>query len=77
MTEDDTPILAEMMKNAEAKLAAAKTDAQKKALEADKAKIASAVRSGTVTGRQELAPLVKELWGRYRNNLPAPPPAAP
>ena len=73
MTEDDTPFLGEMMKNAETKLAAAKDEKEKKLLEAAKAKIAAANRSGTVTGSGGMAAVVKELWVKYRDNLPTGP----
>ena len=67
MTEDDTVYWGAMMKNAEAKLAAATEDGKKQLQEA-RDKVAKANKSGTVSGA--LAPLVKELWTTYRNNLP-------
>jgi hypothetical protein len=70
MTEDDTKFLDEIRANLEGKLAAAQTEAEKKALEDARAQFARAPRSGTVTGRPELAGLVKELWEKYRNRLP-------
>lgn len=76
MTEDDAPAVAAMKKHLEEKMAAAKTDEEKKALEVDKTKIEKANRGGTISSRAELLPLVKELWATYRNNLPPGPDGA-
>ena len=76
MTEDDTKAVEAMIKNVEAKLSTAKTDEEKKKLEADRAKIEKANRGGAITNRAELLPLVKELWTTYRNNLPPGPDGA-
>jgi len=73
MTEDDVPVLAEMLKNAETKLAAAKDEKEKKLLEAAKAKIISANKGGTVAGSGGMAAVVKDLWAKYRDNLPLAP----
>jgi hypothetical protein len=70
MTEDDGPIVREMLENADARIAAAKTDAEKAKCEAAKVAIEKANRAGTVTGRTEMVPVVKALWGRYREDLP-------
>jgi hypothetical protein len=65
MTEDDSKYLGEMLKNAEAKGAA---DAV--------AKIKATQHEGTVTGASDMVPVVKELWAKYRNNLPPAPDGA-
>ena len=61
MTEEDK-VLAEMKTVAEAKH-------DQDAL----ARIAKTAHGGTIEGRSELAPIVKALWDKYRNDLPAAP----
>jgi hypothetical protein len=73
MTEDDAPFLAQIARNVETKLAAASTDAEKKVLQDAKAKVASQNKGGTITGRSELVPIVRDLWTKYRDNLPPAP----
>jgi hypothetical protein len=76
MTEDDTKALAEIKKNWDDKLAAATTDEQKKALQADQRPKWAPVHEGTVEGPAELVPVIKDLWAKHRNNLPPAPDGA-
>jgi len=68
MTEDDAPFWGAINANVDKKLAAAKDEKEKKELEAAKAQMARTAKGGTVAGN--LGPLVKELWVKYRDNLP-------
>jgi hypothetical protein len=47
-----------------------KTDAEKRSLQLARAQFARTRRSGTISGRPEFVPIVRELWTRYRNHLP-------
>ena len=54
--------------NVDKKLAAAKDEKEKKELEAAKAQMARTAKGRTIAGN--LAPLVNDLWVKYRDNLP-------
>ncbi len=71
MTEDDAPFWEAIRKNIESRVP--KTDAEKKELETARTQFARSKRSGTISGRSELVPIVKDLWATYRNNLPPGP----
>lgn len=79
MTEDDAPFWEAIRASIEAR--AAMPGAVKADFDLARTQFARSRRGGTISGRAELAPIVKELWTSWRNHLPPrsdgkiPPPA--
>jgi hypothetical protein len=73
MTEDDSKALEEIKKNIQTKLSAKPdpTAEEKKLLES--LPNWAPVRQGTIEGPAELIPVMKDLWVKYRDNLPPAP----
>ena len=74
MTEDDAKAIEEIKKNWDEKLAApGLTAADETRLQKDARAKWVPVRQGTVEGPPGLVPLIKDLWTKYRNDLPPAP----
>ena len=66
MTEDDAPCREAIRKSIEDRKA--RTDAEKQELETARMQFARSKVSGTISGRVELVPIVRDLWYKYRDH---------